>query len=454
MIPKSVAVLIAGVAAIVMLPGMAHAQSYDYRYTNTKVGPGSELPGSPYADCTTPWGQPVSHGGSVSAYQTASVAFGSTCVSEVRQCDNGDLSGSYSQGACTVGAGASCTSPWGADVAHGAFVTAYGTPSVPFGSACLSEERTCSNGALSGSYAVETCTPEAQDQTPNSLAVASQTGLATNFQNQSPPLQVTGINGNVPISTASPDSTFRICADSGCTQVISEYASSGLVRNNDWIWLRSKTSSQLSATTVATYQIGTFTLNWSMTTSSTYCGGVGGRCEDGSVYVGQNPHTLEHTFAAACDAGQTWDGSACIGTRIHSLSYGPAGDVPGIGLCASATTGDACWTGKLSSSILVGAGNYPTANYCAGLSVHGHDDWYVPALREFDLITALRTSPNFLFNIVQPTTATTAPYASTSPSGTNVYLARHVGTGTAGGLQKATVYNGTIKLHVRCMRSQ
>ena len=446
-------ILAAGVAAILFVCP-ASAQSYDYRYTNTKAADGGSAPAGPGQSCLTPWGATIDHGDSVLAYQAPSVPFGSSCSSESRVCDDGDLTGSFAEGSCVVGAGASCSSPWGSPVAHGAVVIAYGTPSVPFGSTCLSEERSCSNGDLSGTLTVETCEPEPQDQTPNALAVASQTGLGTNFQNQSPPLQVTGINGNVPISTVSPDSSFRVCADSGCLQVLSEYATSGVVRANDWIWLRSKTSSQLSTTTIASYQIGTFTLDWSMTTSSTYCGGVGGRCEDGSVYVGQNPHTLEHTFAAACDAGQTWDGSACVGTRIHTLTYGPSGDVPGIGLCTSGTTGDACWTGKLSSSILVAAGSYPTANYCAGLSLHGHDDWYVPALREFDLITAMRTSPNFLFNIVQPTTATTAPYASTSPVSATAYFARHVGTGTAGGLQKPTVYNSSIKLHVRCMRSQ
>ena len=53
-----------------------------------------------------------------------------------------------------------CTgTPWGT-IAHGNSVTAYQTPSVPYGNSCVSETRTCNNGTLTGSYTNTSCTPD------------------------------------------------------------------------------------------------------------------------------------------------------------------------------------------------------------------------------------------------------------------------------------------------------
>lgn len=54
----------------------------------------------------------------------------------------------------------SCVAPWGAPVANQGTVTAYQANTVPLGQLCASEIRTCENGKLSGSYSQETCTPE------------------------------------------------------------------------------------------------------------------------------------------------------------------------------------------------------------------------------------------------------------------------------------------------------
>ncbi|MFA5592419.1 MAG: hypothetical protein WC989_03805 [Micavibrio sp.] len=55
--------------------------------------------------------------------------------------------------ACVV----NCTAPWGGTVAHGASITAYQAASVPHGSSCASQTRTCTNGSLSGTYTHQTC---------------------------------------------------------------------------------------------------------------------------------------------------------------------------------------------------------------------------------------------------------------------------------------------------------
>ncbi|NUN05984.1 MAG: hypothetical protein HUU57_09495 [Bdellovibrio sp.] len=101
-------------------------------------------------------GQTVANGQSVTAYQSSSVPYGSTCTSQTRTCSNGSLSGSYAYALCNVGSAASCNFN-GQTVAHGQTVIAYANSSVPFGSTCSSQSRTCNNGSLSGSYSYSTC---------------------------------------------------------------------------------------------------------------------------------------------------------------------------------------------------------------------------------------------------------------------------------------------------------
>lgn len=126
--------------------------SGSYQYQNCSV--------NPPADCTLPWGGPITHGNSVFAYQAATVPFGSSCVSHLRTCNNGVLSGSYQYPNCSVNPPASCNLPWGGSINHNDNVLAYEEESVPNGESCDSEWRSCNNGTLSGSYEYEDCTVE------------------------------------------------------------------------------------------------------------------------------------------------------------------------------------------------------------------------------------------------------------------------------------------------------
>lgn len=118
-----------------------------------------------YATCNTSGansclfnGQTVPHGGSVKAYQNSSVAYGQTCVSQDRICNNGDLNGSYAYASCTQGSAGSCLFN-GQTYAHGQSVTAYQSSTVPYGQSCVSQQRTCNNGTMSGSYQYGSCNP-------------------------------------------------------------------------------------------------------------------------------------------------------------------------------------------------------------------------------------------------------------------------------------------------------
>ena len=95
-------------------------------------------------------------GSSVTAYQNSSVPYGSACISEVRSCNIGFLSGSYNYGTCAVNTPASCLFN-GQTIAHGISIEAYPGSSVDLGAECIFEMRTCNNGVLSGSNQFASC---------------------------------------------------------------------------------------------------------------------------------------------------------------------------------------------------------------------------------------------------------------------------------------------------------
>ena len=102
-------------------------------------------------------GQTIADGQTIKAFQSSTVAFGQTCVSQDRTCRNGTLSGTYTYGSCAPGAAASCLFN-GQTIADGGSATAFFASSVPYGQSCSSQSRVCSNGVLSGSYTFASCT--------------------------------------------------------------------------------------------------------------------------------------------------------------------------------------------------------------------------------------------------------------------------------------------------------
>ena len=101
-------------------------------------------------------GQTIPHGQNVTAYQNSTIAYGSGCVNESRQCNNGQLSGSFSFASCTANSPAACLFN-GQTIAHGQNVNAYTASTAAYGSACNVESRACNNGVLSGTNTFANC---------------------------------------------------------------------------------------------------------------------------------------------------------------------------------------------------------------------------------------------------------------------------------------------------------
>ena len=108
------------------------------------------------ADNCTFNSQLVEHLKSVKAWEASSVSYGNSCVFQDRSCTNGQLSGNYTATSCSVAAADNC-SVSGVTVQHNLSETFYQNSSVPFGSSCQSQSRTCLNGNLSGNYTATAC---------------------------------------------------------------------------------------------------------------------------------------------------------------------------------------------------------------------------------------------------------------------------------------------------------
>lgn len=99
--------------------------------------------------CPLPWGGTINEGQQVTAYQASSVPYGSTCQSEQRTCTAGGLDGTYMYESCSVAAAANCTLD-GVTVNHNSSRDFY---SVQTSTNCSGnrQSRTCTNGDFNGS---------------------------------------------------------------------------------------------------------------------------------------------------------------------------------------------------------------------------------------------------------------------------------------------------------------
>ena len=165
-------------------------------------------------------GHVLLEGESRDAFQTSAVPAGQTCVKQTRTCHLGVLSGSYDYAACGVGQPASCLFN-GTTVASGSAVTAYLNSTASSVASCASQTRTCTNGVLSGNYAFGACAPAARAsclfngrtlQDGDSVNAFAQASVG--FGQTCAPEQRTCTNGN--LSGSAPMASCEVGAPAGC----------------------------------------------------------------------------------------------------------------------------------------------------------------------------------------------------------------------------------------------
>lgn len=232
-------------------------------------------------------GQVISHGGSVTAYQNSNAGFGSSCVSEQRTCLNGSLGGSYNFGNCAVDAAASCSFN-GSTIAHGENVTAFASSTVPFGGSCDSQVRSCSNGVLSGSNLFANCAVDAP-----ASCLFNQKTLAHSES------VIAYASSSVPFGTSC-DSQSRSCSN-GSLSGSNQFAS---------CMIDAPASCLINGKTVAHGEIiNTFASARVPFGSS--CVAVPASCNNGQL-SNSNTHTSCEVLPLVCAAGQFPMNSQCV----------------------------------------------------------------------------------------------------------------------------------------------
>lgn len=199
------------------------------------------------------------------------------------------------------GPGIACAAPWGGTIDSGAEVIAFENATVPFGNVCNGETRICDEGSLSGSFTNQTCSVSAADSTPDPFNFSNQTNVARNSLITSNTVTISGLTVSSPVSISGQGSPeFRI--DGG------SWTTSGIITNGQTLQLRLTSSSSYYTTFSATVDVGGTTDNWTVRTlSNDPCDGspsIGTVCLDSSVYAGISPDGNARMFTTPSDAGQ------------------------------------------------------------------------------------------------------------------------------------------------------
>lgn len=334
---------------------------------------------SPPADCTPPWGGTVTHGNDVTAYQNATEPFGGSCTSETRTCNNGALSGSYTNQNCSVSPPADCSAPWGGTVNHGSNVTAYQTASVPFGNTCASQTRSCNNGTLSGSYTNQNCTVDPGTPTcPANYPASTTTCYCSPAAISSGSLWRTSYYTN-------DSSICRAALHNGSVS-----AAGGDITVIPSAGLGSYTGSTQNGVTSSSYGAwrGSFYFSGSPPPPTNQsCSLPWG----GSISHGQS-RTAYLYSNQSCGISQT---RTCNNGSLSGSYTNQNCSVP-----ACTTIGQTCADG----TVYVGGGLYTTPSdsgnqnwynaetTCTNLNAYSHSDWYLPNLSELNQLYSNRIS--------------------------------------------------------------
>ena len=236
------------------------------------------------------------------------------------------------------------------------------------------------------------------DATPDALSFTDLVNQSLSTLVTSNIDQVTGLSCAVSVAVSGEGSPqFRTCSDAACSTVLIDWTTSGTIDNNSYVQLRLTTSAIGGDTYSATLSVGTYAVVWNATPTGDCTGSpvVGTVCADGTVYAGMSPDGNVKMYVTRCDAGMSWDGSNCSGTR--SLKTWNAGNSSGYVTTSltSSVVGESNTTTLAATdadSVTAGTQDHVAAVYCNDLSQDGNTDWYLPAKDELNVMYAGKTA--------------------------------------------------------------
>ncbi len=246
---------------------------------------------------------------------------------------------------------------------------------------------------------------------------------------------VVGVSGD-----GSPE--YRVCSDSGCSTVDQTWTSANntIAMQGKYVQLRATSSASVATAHTIDLSIGSVTSDWVISTGMSGCSPEGTVCADGTVYAGLSGASTP-MYVTRCDAGQTWDGAACTGTRTTHCWNNC--NTTGYVATSTANTDGQTYTTTLtttdSDSITGGTQQHIAAQYCADLSLHGHSDWYLPAKNE---LNTMHTNKTVIANFDTGGSV----YWSSSESNTSGAWYQRFSDGSQNNYNKASA------VYVRCAR--
>ena len=148
----------------------------------------------------------------------------------------------------------SCNLPWGGSISSGSSVLAYQNSSVPFGNVCVSENRVCNNGILSGTFTNQNCVVGLPPAPPATLTVNLTSSPLSPLN-----IPVTENNGTIVFGTAQTTLSWviqnaaTICAPLGCSCTLSgpggnQTSDYSLISSNSYLATLGKGSHNFSIT--------------------------------------------------------------------------------------------------------------------------------------------------------------------------------------------------------------
>ncbi len=208
-------------------------------------------------------------------------------------------------------------------------------------------------------------------------------------------VQVSGIGTNVTLDlTGKGNPQLRSCSDATCATEINTWASGSMVvSDGNYLQLRLTSNENSLQTNSSILTDGTSQEIWSVRTEyvddcSAANPAVGTVCADGTVYAGKTPDGNVKMYVTRCDAGQSWDGSTCTGSR-YALPWNDGNGNYVTTNYISAVTGEANTAGIApldSNNVAAGHQDHVAVIYCNDLTQDGHDDWYLPARSELSVL--------------------------------------------------------------------
>ena len=277
------------------------------------------------------------------------------------------------------------------------------------------------------------------------------TNLTTSSLTSSTIALVTGMDSGctvtVGVSGTGGSPEYRVCSDSGCSSVVQNWTSSNntIDIQGKYMQLRATSSASVATAYTITAAIGPVNAPWIMSTGMSGCSPAGTVCSDGTIYAGLSGASTP-MYTTRCDAGQSWSGAACTGTR--GTYFWNNGNTTGYTTTSqTGTTDGQTYTANLitldSDSVMSGTQKHQAAQYCADLVDSGYSDWYLPSKTE---LNTLYTNKAAIGNFDSSTTN----YSSSTEASSNAHWRQRFSDGTqsngSGAATKSAAYN------LRCVR--